>query len=210
MASAIIHLAVAKKLLEKIHVENEYDYYLGSIAPDIAKQIGESKDKSHFVINTKEDIPNIKLFIKRYPTFLYNSFNLGYFTHLYTDKIWYEEILPKFKSFSSLKLLDGTILNLDEEEMKSIIYSDYTNINTKIIEKYDLDLSLFYNDFIEPKTTLKEIPINELDILINKMGIIIENSKQKKTYTFDEYLIYDFIEDVKDRIIDEIYKYQKD
>ena len=152
----------------------------------------------------------IKLFIKRYPTFLYNSFNLGYFTHLYTDKIWYEEILPNFKSFSSLKLLDGTIFNLDEEEMKSIIYSDYTNINIKIIEKYDLDLSLFYNDFIEPKTTLKEIPINELDILINKMGIIIENSKQEKTYTFDEYLIYDFIEDVKDRIIDEIYKYQKD
>ena len=94
--------------------------------------------------------------------------------------------------------------------MKSIIYSDYTNINIKIIEKYDLDLSLFYNDFKEPKTTLKEIPINELDILINKMGIIIENSKQEKTYTFDEYLIYDFIEDVKDRIIDEIYKYQKD
>ena len=41
MASAIIHLAVAKKILEKIHVENEYDYYLGSIAPDIAKQIVE-------------------------------------------------------------------------------------------------------------------------------------------------------------------------
>ena len=210
MASAIIHLAVAKKILEKIHVENEYDYYLGSIAPDIAKQIGETKDKSHFILNTEENIPNLKLFTKRYPTFLYNSFNLGYFTHLYTDKIWYEEILPKFKSSSSLKLLDGTVLNLDEEEMKSIIYSDYTNINIKIIEKYNLDLSLFYNEFKLPKTTLKEIPINELDILINKMGIIIENSKQEKTYTFDEYIVYDFIEDVKDRIIDEIYKYQKD
>lgn len=210
MASAIIHLAVAKKILEKIHVENEYDYYLGSIAPDIAKQIGQSKDKSHFIINTKEDIPNIKLFTKRYPTFLYNSFNLGYFTHLYTDKIWYEEISPTFKGSSSLKLLDGTIINVDEDEMKSIIYSDYTNINIKIIEKYDLDLSLFYNDFIEPKTTLKEIPTNELDIIINKMGIIIENSKQEKTYSFDEYLVYDFIENVKDRIIDEIDKYQKD
>ena len=210
MASAIIHLAIAKKILEKIHVENEYDYYLGSIAPDIAKQIGETKDKSHFILNTEENIPNLKLFTKRYPTFLYNSFNLGYFTHLYTDKIWYEEIFSKFKSISSLKLMDGTIINVDEEEMKAIIYSDYTNINIKIIEKYNLDLSLFYNEFKLPKTTLKEIPINELDILINKMGIIIENSKQEKTYTFDEYIVYDFIEDVKDRIIDEIYKYQKD
>ena len=94
--------------------------------------------------------------------------------------------------------------------MKSIIYTDYTNINIKIIEKYDLELSLFYKEFLPPKTTLKEIPTNELDILINKMGIIIENSKQQKTYTFDEYMIYDFIEKAKDRIINEIYKYQKD
>lgn len=210
MASALIHLAVAKKILEKIPIENKYEYYLGSIAPDISKQIGQSKDKSHFIINTKENIPNINLFVKRYPTFLYNSFNLGYFIHLYTDKIWYEEISPTFKGSSSLKLLDGTIINVDEDEMKSIIYTDYTNINIKIIEKYDLELSLFYKEFLPPKTTLKEIPTNELDILINKMGIIIENSKQQKTYTFDEYMIYDFIEKAKDRIINEIYKYQKD
>ena len=40
MASAIIHLAIAKKVLEHINVEDQRDYYLGSIAPDIAKQIG--------------------------------------------------------------------------------------------------------------------------------------------------------------------------
>ena len=57
MASAIIHLAVAKKLLDYIKVENKKDYLLGSIAPDISKQIGSSKVSSHFLINTKPDNP---------------------------------------------------------------------------------------------------------------------------------------------------------
>ena len=35
MASTIIHLAIAKKVQEKIRVENLKDYYLGAIAPDI-------------------------------------------------------------------------------------------------------------------------------------------------------------------------------
>ena len=38
--------------------ENKKDYYLGAIAPDISKQIGESREKSHFLINTKKEMPN--------------------------------------------------------------------------------------------------------------------------------------------------------
>ena len=75
MASTIIHLAIAKKVQEKIKVENLKDYYLGAIAPDISKQVGESRETSHFLINTKEDIPNINVFVKRYPLFQYNSFH---------------------------------------------------------------------------------------------------------------------------------------
>ena len=67
MASSIIHIAIAKKVAEKIKVENPRDYYLGAIAPDIAKQIGINRDVSHFVINSETDIPNINIFVRRYP-----------------------------------------------------------------------------------------------------------------------------------------------
>ena len=207
MASTIIHLAVAKKVKEKIDVEIDKDYYLGAIAPDISKQIGQSKEESHFLINTPLNIPNINLFIKRYPFFKYNSFDLGYFTHLYTDKLWFEKFLDKIIENSSIKLLDGTIIQTTPEEMKNMIYSDYTNLNISIIEKYNLDLSLFYNDFTIPKTNIREIPVDKLDILINKMGILIENSKEEKTYTFDINLIEDFINTTADEIINELEKY---
>ncbi len=81
MASAVIHLAVAKELEKEFNIKNRKDYYLGSIAPDIAKQIGETKDKSHFIINTDKDIPNLDIYTTKYRKFKKNDFELGY--------IWY-------------------------------------------------------------------------------------------------------------------------
>ena len=207
MASTIIHIAIAKELENKLDIENKKDYYLGSIAPDISKQIGLKRSDSHFSNNTRNNIPNIALFVKRYPTFKYNSFNLGYFIHLYTDKIWREEFLDKTMYENMVKLLDGTTVNLPKEEINDLIYSDYTNLNIKIIEEYNLDLSLFYEEFKIPDTTLNEIPIEKLDILINKMGIIIENSKEEKTYTIDIYIIKNLIEKCVNQILEELEKY---
>lgn len=204
MASTIIHLAIAKKVAEELQAKNKKDYYLGSIAPDISKQIGQEKKESHFIMNTKDETPNLDLFMKRYPIFYHNSFNLGYFTHLYTDKVWEEEFLPNFINKDSVKLLDGTIVEATKEEMTNMIYSDYTNLNKKIIDDYALDLALFYEDFTVPDTSLIEVPIENLDILLNKAGIIIENAKEEKTYTFDMNIIHNFIEDTAKRIIKEV------
>lgn len=207
MASAIIHLVIAKELESKLDIENKKDYYLGSIAPDISKQIGQDRNISHFSKNMRNGIPNINLFVKRYPTFKYNSFNLGYFIHLYTDKLWLENLLTKLTNENSIKLLDGTILNTTSQEVQELIYSDYTNLNIQLIEDYNLDLSLFYEDFQKPNTPLNEIPIDKLDILINKMGIIIENSKKEKTFLLDIYTVKKHIDECINEILKEIEKY---
>lgn len=207
MASVIIHLAIAKELKDKLEIDNQYDYYLGSIAPDIAKQIGLDRNISHFSNNMRNGTPNMDLFVKRYPTFKYNSFNLGYFVHLYTDVLWDKIFIPKITNNEMIKLLDGTSLNLNEEEILNLIYSDYTNLNIQVIDEYKLDLSLFYEEFRIPDTSLNEIPINKLDILLNKIGIIIENSKSEKQYTFDIYSIKEFTKLTCEKILEEIKKY---
>lgn len=206
MASAIIHLAVAKEVEKKIkNVTNEYDYFLGAIAPDLARQIGIPKEDSHFIKNSyKEDVPNIKMFELKYPNFRDNSYDLGYYTHLYTDKEWADGFLDSITYDNSIRLLDGTIIASSKEEIRQLIYSDYTNLNIRIIEDYDLDLSLFYEDFKEPDTTINEIPKDKLDILINKMGIIIENSKSEQTYSLDINQIKKFIEETANKIVKEL------
>ena len=72
-----------------------------------------------------------------------------------------------------------------------------------------MDLSLFYEEFEKPETTINEVPIEKLNILIDKMGIIIENSTNEKNYIFDIYLIKEFIETTKERILKEIKDYEQ-
>lgn len=204
MASAIIHLAVAKTLEQYLPIENTRDYYLGSIAPDISKQIGENKQRSHFLFNTRDDIPNLELFTNKYPNFKNNSFDLGYYIHLYTDRLWFSHFLPQIVNGNYIKLLDGTVIFSAPTGMQGLIYQDYTNLNVQLLDEYKMDLSLFYEDFIKPNTTIDEIPIDKLDLLIDKMGIIIENSKEEKPYSFDLYLVLDFIDKTYQEILENL------
>lgn len=209
MASAVIHLAVAKVLEPYFNIKNRKDYYLGAIAPDIAKQIGRTKQESHFLYEEKDDVPNIKMFTNKYPNFYKNDFDLGYYIHLFTDKLWFDKFLNTLVQSNSIRLIDGTIVNVPPEELPQLIYSDYTNLNVKVIEEYNMDLSLFYEEFEKPKTSIDEVPIEQLNILIDKMGIIIENSTNEKNYIFDIYLIKEFIETTKERILKEIKDYEQ-
>lgn len=208
MASAVIHLAVAKVLEPYLNITNKKDYYLGSIAPDIAKQIGMTKQQSHFLYEEKKDVPNIKMFTDKYPNFYKNDFDLGYYIHLFTDKLWFDKFLFNLVQSNSVRLMDGTIMNIEPKQLENLIYRDYTNLNIKVIEEYDLELSLFYEEFQIPKTTINEIPVEKLNILLDKMSIIIENSKKEKNYIFDIYLIKEFIEETKKRILEELKTYE--
>ena len=52
MASAVIHLCVAKEVNKYLKMD-ENMLLLGSIAPDLAKQINQTKEISHFLDHTK-------------------------------------------------------------------------------------------------------------------------------------------------------------
>ncbi len=206
MASTIIHLAVAKQMESKLNIKSKYDFYLGVIAPDISKQIGKSKEISHLLINTKDDVPNMELFEYRHKDYKDFDFDLGYYIHLYTDKLWFENFINKITNTEYIKLLDGSIVKTTPDEMMNMIYSDYTNINQQIIDEYNLDLKIFYEEFREPETHINEIPVDKLDILINKMGILIENSKETKPYSFDIEPVKEFIDEASEIILKAINK----
>ena len=207
MASIIMHIAVANQLYKKINnkVNIKYnDYILGSIAPDISKTLNENRKESHFLDNSK-GIPNINMFLKKYLNTLDNSFNLGYFIHLYTDNLFYQDFYQLFiqDDFlqSKVKCLNGNVLNLTKEDRRKLLYNDYSNLNNLLIDEYNLNLELFYNEFIEPQTNITEIPINKLNLLIEQSGIIIENLTKEKNYIIDISSIKSFI----DNCIEEIY-----
>ena len=88
--------------------------------------------------------------------------------------------------------------------MQGLLYQDYTNLNVQLIDEYNLDLSLFYEEFIKPETTMDEIPVDTLNILIDKMGVIIENSTAEKPYAFDLYKVLEFIDESSQKILESL------
>ena len=111
MASAIIHIAVAKEINKELHM-NEKELFLGTIAPDISKQIGEKKTKSHFLTNKDNDYPNLDDFLDKYQNNLTNPFIMGYYIHLFTDYLWFKYFMPEISNSNDyIKLLSGDTLN---------------------------------------------------------------------------------------------------
>lgn len=202
MASSIIHMAVANEINKKLK-RNQKSILIGSIAPDISKQIGESKKDSHFLTDDT-DIPNLNKFICKYKGNLDDDFVLGYYIHLYTDYILFKYFITDFVKEDYIFNIDGNKLKLGDNEKLNYIYNDYTNLNIQIIDKYNLDLSIFYENHDQFKNIIKEIPMNKIQIIIDKAGMIIKNSKQSKPYIFNINHIDKFIKTSTNIILDEL------
>ena len=199
MASSVIHLCVANEVNKRLKRDNR-SILIGSIAPDISKQIGETKTKSHFLTDNT-DMPNLNLFLEKYKTYLNDDFVLGYYIHLYTDYLWFKYFEPDFYKNGVIHKLDGTIENIPPEKKMEYFYNDYTNLNIKLIDEYNLDLSIFYEELPTFNNIIKEIPINKIQIIIDQAGIIIENTKESKSYVFDMDVVNKFIKTSVDYIL---------
>ncbi len=183
MASSMIHIAVASEI-NKIIKRKSRDLFIGTIAPDISKLVGETKKKSHFLDNDN-DIPRLDWFLVKYKNNLDDDFVLGYYIHLYTDYLWFKYFMPEIINNNLITKLDGTIVECSGNMLCKYIYNDYTNLNTHLIEEYNLDLEIFYEQIPEFKNIITEIPMDKIKLIVDKAGIIIKNSKQDKEFIFN-------------------------
>lgn len=197
MASSVIHMCVAKKINEKLKLPLNM-ILLGSIAPDISKHMGETKTRSHFL--TDGETVDIPRFLEKYQSQLNHPFMMGYFIHLYTDFLWDKYFISEIVENDTITLLNGDKVSTDLELYHKLIYHDYTNLNILLLDEYGLDLSLFYEEAVLPKLEMDEIPVEKLSVLIDYTGVIIENTKKKKDYTFNLEQIKAFIETSSDLI----------
>jgi hypothetical protein len=201
MASAVIHLCVAKEVNKYLKMD-EKDLLIGSIAPDLSKIVGETKEISHFLDHTNEDdIPNIDRFLNKYRKDLNKPFEMGYFIHLLTDKYWFRDYIYQYIERYTR---DSNKKKLTYSAIKNIIYDDYTNINIDLIDKYELSLDIFSNEIVYPESNITEIPMDSIDLLIEKMGQIIAASTEEKTFLFDTKDIEIFIANTVKYIIKDI------
>lgn len=196
MASSIIHMAVAKEMNKKLK-KDESKLLLGSIAPDLSKLVGETKKYSHFLDdNNKVDLNK---FLAKYQKYLNDDFVLGYYIHLYTDYLWFKYFITEIVDNDKIKKLDGTIVKLNGEMARLYIYNDYTNLNEKLVDQYNLDLNELNN--IEVSNIINEIALDKISLLLEQIKIINENINKPKNFCFNIENINNFIETSSELIL---------
>lgn len=205
MASSMIHIAVASELNKKLN-RDKSKLLIGTIAPDISKLIGESKRITHFVNDETESdsIPDLDLFLKKYKNKINDDFVLGYYIHLFTDYLWFKYFLTEIWTEDMITKLDGTVVKCEGRMALQYIYNDYTNLNINLIDDYNLDLKIFYNEIPEIENIITEIPMNKLFLIVDKAGEIIENTKVHKDMVFNMKNVHKFIETTIDLIMDNL------
>ena len=166
----------------------------------IVWQVGESKKESYFQ-DEYDTLSCLDEFLKKYKKDLNDDFVLGYYIHLYTDYYWFKYFEPDFYKNSVIHKLDGAIENIPPEKKMEYFYNDYTNLNIKLIDEYNLDLSIFYEELPKLNNIIKEIPMDKIYIIINQEVIIIENTKESKSYVFDMDVVNKFIKTSVDYIL---------
>ena len=190
MASTIIHMAVVHEINKVLKRDNNL-ILLGGIAPDLGKIANGSKIETHF-LDTNDNIPNIDRFLNKYKNKMNDDFVMGYFIHLYTDYLWFKYFVPSLyeEGKEIITKLDGTKIKGNDNIFTLYIYNDYTNLNSKLLDEYNMDLKIFYNELPEIDNIIEEIPMDKLNLLINETSFILENARREKEYLFD-------IEDIK-------------
>ncbi len=124
MPGYVVHLAVAEEYLKKHPNSEKYEEFInGVIFPDSVKD----KSLTHYGSGSSE--VNLVDFLKDKK--LDNSFNRGYFLHLYTDYLFYNKYIDTFS---------------DD------IYNDYDLTNGLLIKKYNLTLPESVKKYVFFKT----------------------------------------------------------
>lgn len=202
MASSIIHVAVAKKINEKLHC-NEELLIMGTVAPDVSKHANLTKNGTHFLTDDT-DIPNIDIFLQKYKSKLTNDFVMGYFIHLYTDYFWFKNFIPDMLSSDQkfVTKLNGDVIPLNGSMLKQYIYNDYQNININLINKYDIDLEYLYH--VEAPNIIEEIPYEYLNKLFDYTVSIVKKASNNYQFVFDMQCIDTFINTCAELIYSEI------
>lgn len=132
---------------------------------------------------------------------------MGYYIHLLTDVLWFQEYLPNIADDKELVIINknGIAIKYDEEDYLKILYNDYTSMNIDIVDYYGLDFSLFYEKFDYPVNHIEEVDEKYFDDVIDKFGILF-CSESNVSYTMDIKRIVHFIEYATVYCLDEIRK----
>lgn len=199
MPSILVHLAVGKKVNEKL-CKKEEEFLTGCIAPDLARPLGIKRSVTHFQ-NDDGDY-ELDRFINKYINYMNNDYVLGYYVHLYTDYLWYRYFTTQFMDEKYITKKDGTKVRYFAENIPSLyMYHDYSNVSFDVINEYGLDLEFLHKNEYYSNSFIEEVPYDKINILIDETIKILNQKTYLDSFLFDFEDLKQFIDIIVDYVI---------
>lgn len=203
MPGFILHITAAKMLFDKLENFAKKDaFQVGNLIADSVTD----KTYSHFRHPDRNEklmvYPDLDLFFDKYRHLLSDSSCLGYYFHLYIDRVYAKDYIPQIITFydvngqessdkaditHALIKRTGELVPIKTIFSDTYYYGDFTKMNTYLMKRYSLSTDLSF-DVINPG-------IEEVDY-----DNIVKIHKQLEEYlTVSENDVYDLkVFDVED------------
>lgn len=177
MASAPIHLAISKKYLERVKESFDYKKVMeGTLYPDTVKD----KNVSHYADIEKRGKDNISHLSGKVNLFSFlqehsvsDSFELGWFLHLVTDYLFFDECFTY-----------NYLTTHSYEEFRKDLYFAYDSLTNYLLDKYKItmdDFTIHTSEFFPGKGYQECIfTKEEIDSFIERVSSIDINKYVKK------------------------------
>lgn len=224
MPGFILHITTAKMLFHKYHINIDPDAFaVGNLIPDSVSD----KTFSHFRHPDRNKklivYPDLELFLKKYSHLMHDSSCLGYYFHLYIDRIYAIEYFPQIVTFydsNGHEASDradithayikrtGEYVPIQTFFSDEYYYGDFTKLNTYLMNRFQLSINL--------NNTIKNPGIEEVDYthissikqqLQDYLNVSEEAVQQLKVFEPDHFLhfleklIDEFVLDCKEKNI---------
>ncbi len=182
MASRLLHLAVAEKLMKQFPIKDINRFRLGSILPD-AYNSAFSKSDSHLkilVCGKSKKTYDLDGYLLKFIDKMDDELYLGYYMHLIQDLVFREIIYDKYKWNPQIP---GNVEQL---------YNDYRLINAWAIKRYGLKNDIKLISKLECERIYSIYPF-EIKSFLNDMALDYSDKPEGKSFFFTTEMADEFV-----------------
>lgn len=194
MASRILHLAVAQKIIEQVHIKDINCFKIGVLLPD-AYGVDMSKADSHFKIllcgGSKKTYDLSEFKIKFDKEIKNNEMYLGYYLHLIQDMIFRRLV---YKDYMWNPLIPGNVEKL---------HNDYQLINQYVKEKYKLNNDIKIEENLCKERIFTIYPF-DVDTMVKDLQSDFIDEYTGEIFFFTKAMANEFINKATDTCVNEI------
>ena len=216
MPGFILHITTAKMLFEKYKINADRSAFeVGNLIPDSVSD----KTFSH-LRNPKRNeklmvYPDLELFLNKSQHLLHDSSCLGYYFHLFVDRIYAKDYIPQIVTFydkngheasnraditHALIKRTGELVPIKRFFSDEYYYGDFTKLNTYLINRFQLSIDL--SDSVE-NPGIEEVDYSDITAIKKQLQgyLNVPEDAVKQLKVFEAEHLIGFLDSVVDKFI---------